>query len=73
MVTGMSRWSGCFGVAVAEHDVGVAPFAVALQWVARHRCAQEQQVVEVGQWTLGAPSADVVNTGLGGPVNGRDG
>ena len=62
-----------FGVPVAEHDVGVAAFAVALQRVARHRRAEEQQVVEVRQRPFGAPAADVVDAGFGGALDGGDG
>ena len=61
------------GVAVAEHDVGAAALAVALQRVARHARAEEQQVVEVRQGALGAPAADVVDAGLGGALDGGDG
>ena len=71
MVTGMSRCSGKRGVAVAEHDVGAAALAVALQRVARHARAEEQQVVEVRQGALGAPAADVVDAGLGGALDAR--
>ena len=45
----------------AEHDVGGAALAIALQRVARHARAEEQQVVEVGQRALGAEAADVVD------------
>ena len=62
-----------FGVPVAQHDIGVAAFAVALQRVARHRRAEEQQVVEVRKRSFGAPAADVVDAGLGGAVDGGDG
>ena len=48
-------------VAGAEHDVGVAALAVALERVARHARAEEQQVVEVRDLALGAPPADVVD------------
>ena len=61
-----------FGVPVAEDDVGAAPLAVALQRVARHRRAEEQQVVEVRQRPFGAPAADVVDAGLGGALDGGD-
>ena len=47
IVIGIFRWSGLLGVAVAEHHVGVAALAVALERVARHAGAEEQQVVEV--------------------------
>jgi hypothetical protein len=47
--------------AVAEHDVGVAALAVALERIARHARAEEQQVVEVRHAALGAPAADVVD------------
>ena len=73
MVTGMSRCSGCLALPVAEDDVGVAALAVALQRVARHRRAEEQQVVEVRQRPLGAPAADVVDAGLGGALDVGDG
>ena len=49
------------GVPVAEHDVGVAALAVALERVARDARAEEQQVVEVRHAPLGAPAADVVD------------
>ena len=48
-------------MARAEHDVGVAALAVALERVARHARAEEQQVVEVRQPPLGAEAADVVD------------
>ena len=57
---------------VAENHVGAAPLAVPLQRVARHRRAKEQQVVEMRQRPLGAPAADVVDAGFGGPLDGRD-
>ena len=49
------------GVAVAEHDVGVAALAVALERIARDARAEEEQVVEVRQPALGAPAPDVVD------------
>ena len=61
------------GVAVAEDDVGIALFAVALQRVAGHGGAEEQQVIEVRDLALGAPAADVVDAGGGGPLDVRDG
>ena len=45
----------------AEHDVGRAPLAIALEGVARHRRSEEEQVVEVRQLALGAEAADVVD------------
>ena len=62
-----------FGVAVTEHDVGAAPFAVTLEGIARHRRAEEQQIVEMRQRPLGAPAADVVDAGLRGALDGGDG
>ena len=64
---------GVPGVAGAENDVGVAALAVPLQRVAGHAGAEEQQVVEVGQRAFGAPSADVVDAGLGGALDAGDG
>ena len=61
-----------FGVPIAEDDVGVAALAVALQRVARHRRAEEEQVVEVRKGPFGAPAADVVDTGFGRAMDGRD-
>ena len=49
------------GVAGAERDVRVAALAVALERVARHARAEEQQVVEVRHRALGAEAADVVD------------
>ncbi len=60
------------GVAVAEHDVGVAALAVALERVARHRRAEHQQVVEVRYGALGAPAADVVDARPGGVLDRGD-
>ena len=48
-------------VAGAEHDVGVAALAVALERIARHARAEHQQVVEVGEPALRAEAADVVD------------
>ena len=62
-----------FGVAVTEDDVGAAPFAVALEGVAGHRRAEEQQIVEMRERPLGAPAADVVDAGLRGALDGSDG
>ena len=45
----------------ADHDVGRATLAVALQRVARHAGAEEQQIVEVRQLAFGAEAADVVD------------
>ncbi len=64
---------GVLGISAAEHDVGVAALAIALQGVPRHRRAQEEQVVEVRQLALGAPPTDVVDTGVGGTLDGGDG
>ena len=61
IVIGMSRSSGFAREAVAEHHVGVAALAVALERVARHAGAEEQQVVEVRHPALGAEAADVVD------------
>jgi hypothetical protein len=60
-------------VAVTEDDVGFALFAVALQGVAGHRRAKEQQVIEVRDLALGAPAADVIDAGGRGPLDVRDG
>src|SRR5262249_58247024 len=42
------------------HRLHVALLPVALEWVPGQRGGQEQQVVEGGQVTLGAPAADFV-------------
>ena len=46
IVIGMSRWSG-FLAWRRQRDVRVAALAVALERVARHAGAEEEQVVEV--------------------------
>ena len=61
IVIGIFSSSGFFACRVPEHDVGVAALAVALERVARHARAQEQQVVEVGEAALRAEAADVVD------------
>src|SRR5207302_336031 len=49
------------GEAGAQRDVGVAALAVALERIARHAGAEQQEVVEVRDAALGAPAADVVD------------
>jgi hypothetical protein len=53
----------------AEHDVGAAALAVALERVARDAGAEEEQVVEVRQRTLRAEAADVVQALAGRPLD----
>ena len=48
------------GEARAEHGLRRALLAIALERIARQRCAEEQQVVEVRQLALGAEAADLV-------------
>ncbi len=48
-------------VPVAQHDIGVAALAVALERVARHARPEEEQVVEVRHAALGPEAADVVD------------
>ena len=57
------------GVARAEHDVGGALLAIALERIARHGGAEEQQVVEVRDLALGAAAADVVDAGRRGAAD----
>ena len=61
MVMGIFSSSGLLREARPEHDVGRAALAVALERVARDRCAEEEQVVEVRQPALRAEAADVVD------------
>src|SRR4029079_3189883 len=49
------------GEARAERHVRVAALAVALERVARHARAEEEEVVEVRHGPLGAEAADVVD------------
>ena len=49
------------GVARAQRDGRVAALAVALERIARHARAEEQEVVEVGEAALRAEAADVVD------------
>ena len=59
------------GEAVAQHHLGAAPLAVALQRVAADRGAEEQQVVEMRERALRAGAADVVDAGRGRPTDLR--
>ncbi len=63
---GSLELNGLSRKAAAQDDVGGAALAVAFERIARHARAEENQVVEMGQATLGAPAADVVNAGFGG-------
>src|SRR5690349_10404480 len=45
----------------ADRDLSRAFLAITLQWIAAHRCAQEQQVVEMRQPAFGAEATDVIN------------
>src|ERR1700712_5367313 len=56
-------------VARADRDRRVAALAVALERVAGHARAQEQQIVEVGESSLGAEAADVVDALARGPLD----
>ena len=53
-----------FGVARAQHHIGVAALAVAFQRIARHARAQKDQVVKMGHLALGPPATDIVDPGL---------
>ena len=50
-------------VARAEHDIGAAALAIAFERIARDRCAEEEQIVEVRQLPLRAGAADVIDAG----------
>jgi hypothetical protein len=56
-------------VSRAEHDVGAAALAVALERIAGDAGAEEEQVVEVGEPPLGAEAADVVDALAGGALD----
>ncbi|MNP06191.1 hypothetical protein D3C76_981640 [compost metagenome] len=61
------------GEAVAEDHIGAALFPIAFQRVARHAGAQQQQIIEVRDLTLGATAADVIDASLGGALDFLDG
>ena len=61
IVTGIFELERLLGEARAEHDVGRAPLAVALERVAGDRRAEEEEIVEVRQAPLRAEPADVVD------------
>ena len=50
-----------FGISGAEHHLGAASLAIAFEWIARHRRAEKQQIVEMRHPPLGAAAADIVN------------
>ena len=52
----------------AQGDVGSALLAIAFQRIAGHGCAEEQQVIEIGQAALGAETPDLVDALVGSPV-----
>src|SRR5882757_4058919 len=56
----------------AQLNVSAAALAITLKRIPGHRRAKEQEVVEVRQCAFCAPAADVVNTGLGRTLYGRD-
>ena len=58
-----------FGVARAQHHIGVAALAVAFQRIARHARAQKDQVVKMGHPALGPPAADIVDPGARGALD----
>ncbi len=49
------------GEALAEHHVGGAALAIALERIAAHGGAEEQEIVEMRHLALGAEAADVVD------------
>jgi len=57
------------GEARSQHDIGAAFFPVSLQRISRDRGAQKQQVVEIGQFALGAAAADIVDAGGRGALD----
>ena len=58
-----------FGIARAQHHIGVAALAVAFQRIARHARAQKDQVVKMGHPALGSPAADIVDPGARGALD----
>src|SRR5262249_587697 len=60
--------NGFLGEARADGDVGAASLAVALERIARHRSAEENEVVEARQMALGAIAADLIEALVGGAV-----
>ena len=63
------EFDGLLGKARAQHHVGAALLAVAFQRIARDRGAEEQQIVEMRQLSLGAGTADVIDAGGGGAAD----
>ena len=61
------------GEPVAEDHIGATLLAIAFERVARHAGAEQQQVVEVRQFTLGAAAANVVDAGFRGALDFLDG
>ena len=60
------------GEARAEHHVGRAFLAVAFERIAADRGAEKQEIVEMGDFALGAKPANIVDAGRGGAVDLRD-
>ncbi len=57
------------GETIAEHDVGAAALAIALQRIAAHGGAEKKEIVKMRYLALGAEAANVVKAGRGGAVN----
>ena len=63
MVIGIFRWIGFLAKRVPSTTSVPQRLAIALQRIARHRGAEEQQIVEMRQLALGAAAADIVDAG----------
>ena len=61
-----------FGEARPQHDVGAALLTIAFERIARDRCAEKQQVVEMRKLALGAAAADIVDAGRRGALDLRN-
>jgi len=69
---GNLQLDGFFREAGAQGDVGIAAFPIAFQGIARDRGAEQGQIVEGGDRALAAEAADLVDAGIGGPLNFGD-
>jgi hypothetical protein len=59
------------GEARADGDVGAAFLPIPLERIARDRCPEEQQIVEMRQLALGAAAANIINAGDRRPADLR--
>src|SRR5439155_23972631 len=70
---GDCHWNGelerLLGEACAEHRARCALLAIALQWIARQRCTEESEIVEMRQVALRTQTTDLVQSRRGGAVD----